>query len=730
MEDFSIHWNSRLSNASATLEVGQVVVRSGDGTYLPATAANRAATGRKSAGLARSNADTRNRSFAGQFCGIVPAGLSGLGEGPQDDYVRVDDEGFLERVTTPDFDADDVVGRCDADGTAYVVFGNAVVKDTIVAADIARSAGSAIDRVEGFNGTALETTDTPSEDQSWAFDGAKFRADQPGPRSKFDVKSPRFGAVGNGVADDTAAINLAIAAANVAGGTVYFPAGSYKVTAPLTELVGGVSLEGACDYTITTGARIYSYLTGPEPLIHLGDYGSINVATRTGVKNLTLIQVSDTAATFGTGGSFNRTTFQKEAHAAIEATGAGLWRVEGCSIIGFPIGIVMDGAEHAHVYNCSFNIDGGGTGYSEGTTRGVGIWLTIGATRDRGNTYPDATNANTIRHCLFSGGEMGIWAEGGIQNSIVDCGFNYGTDGIVIGAVTNLSISDVYYEASTYTNGVHRKDWAISPTVATNVSFDNCEMIGVYTPFKIDDVIYSLAIRNCTLGSLSGSYSIVGAANVVDYTIDNVYQTNPTLGLADGLGTGTGTTRVSGASTYGLSVNRLAPANAALDIRGGSTKPLIRIRETNYDLFLHRSASPRKHEVDYVTTSPLSGNPGGVKRATEYVAFDAAGSDVDVAAFEVLDLALVTVKVTVVQWHSTDPTKYMYAAKKQKAYRYGGAITLLGTFADFETYEDTDGSFAAPVLAVDGNNLVVTVGSHPTHASRAQVVVDVIQVRY
>ncbi len=44
----------------------------------------------------------------------------------------------------------------------------------------------------------------------------------------------RYGAVGNGVADDTAAIQAAISALPAAGGTVYLPAGTYKLTDPLS----------------------------------------------------------------------------------------------------------------------------------------------------------------------------------------------------------------------------------------------------------------------------------------------------------------------------------------------------------------------------------------------------------------------------------------------------------------------------------------------------------------
>lgn len=58
------------------------------------------------------------------------------------------------------------------------------------------------------------------------------------------VTDPTYGAVGNGTTDDTAAIQAAIAAANTAGGgTVYFPPGTYVVSASLT-LYANVKLIG------------------------------------------------------------------------------------------------------------------------------------------------------------------------------------------------------------------------------------------------------------------------------------------------------------------------------------------------------------------------------------------------------------------------------------------------------------------------------------------------------
>lgn len=61
----------------------------------------------------------------------------------------------------------------------------------------------------------------------------------------FNVKDPTYGALGDGVTDDTGAITAAIAAANAAGGgTVFFPPGDYYVTSVLT-VSAGVNLLGA-----------------------------------------------------------------------------------------------------------------------------------------------------------------------------------------------------------------------------------------------------------------------------------------------------------------------------------------------------------------------------------------------------------------------------------------------------------------------------------------------------
>lgn len=62
----------------------------------------------------------------------------------------------------------------------------------------------------------------------------------------FDVKE--YGAVGDGVANDTAAVQAAITAAAAVKGTVFFPAGTYLINAALTLSATGVTFMGVGSY--------------------------------------------------------------------------------------------------------------------------------------------------------------------------------------------------------------------------------------------------------------------------------------------------------------------------------------------------------------------------------------------------------------------------------------------------------------------------------------------------
>src|ERR1700680_480526 len=69
------------------------------------------------------------------------------------------------------------------------------------------------------------------------------------------VNVQNYGATGNGVTDDTAAINLGISAIPASGGMLYFPCGTYVVSHSLTPiLTSNVTVAGPSTNCVTLKA--------------------------------------------------------------------------------------------------------------------------------------------------------------------------------------------------------------------------------------------------------------------------------------------------------------------------------------------------------------------------------------------------------------------------------------------------------------------------------------------
>lgn len=92
-----------------------------------------------------------------------------------------------------------------------------------------------------------------------------------------------LGAVGNGTADDTAAIQAAIdRVESLGGGTVYFPKGTYKITDTLTIDSAGVYLNGEGWKSIITRSTDFG-----DTLLVTGNDTTGTVLSDTGISNLT-----------------------------------------------------------------------------------------------------------------------------------------------------------------------------------------------------------------------------------------------------------------------------------------------------------------------------------------------------------------------------------------------------------------------------------------------------------
>jgi len=117
-----------------------------------------------------------------------------------------------------------------------------------------------------------------------------------------DVVNVRdYGAVGDGVADDTAAIQAAIAEASRAqitatdwgrgeGGVVYLPRGIYKITAPLAWTAAGVMLSG--EGSVGTSSILVALASNPATTdaITIGA-GGTGSSRRSGLRNLSIYAV-------------------------------------------------------------------------------------------------------------------------------------------------------------------------------------------------------------------------------------------------------------------------------------------------------------------------------------------------------------------------------------------------------------------------------------------------------
>lgn len=176
----------------------------------------------------------------------------------------------------------------------------------------------------------------------------------------YDVTHDDFGAVGDGVTDDTQAIQDALnAAAADGGGLVYLPAGVYLVTATLI-VPGGVTLAGDGFGTTTIEGDTYGFV-----ILDLG--ANVDITVRD-------LEVTQETADYNATGSsplvnadngsshirFERVRLRDSARQGLSMYGADHVTVSGCWIerTGRD-GIIIPGpSEQLRVINCTFDETG------------------------------------------------------------------------------------------------------------------------------------------------------------------------------------------------------------------------------------------------------------------------------------------------------------------------------------------------------------------------------------
>ena len=245
-------------------------------------------------------------------------------------------------------------------------------------------------------------------------------------RESVSVKD--FGAVGDGVADDTAAIQAAIDATSsgwifnggslyTGGGTVFIPRGIYVISSTLTMKVG-VRLVGE------------GYRATSLKVTHTG----------AGIKMSSPINTSSTVNTCLENMQIVCTNAGNTDGGYVDVCGTYVY-LFGVEIIGFKYGIIFDQTELATVRLCKVESQ---------TT--AGIWLVNGADYTVG-TNPSFTNRITVQECQInqSATSVGIADDGGYTHSFYNNNFNGCLTHIRVAAINGLTIKDNEMESATST---------------------------------------------------------------------------------------------------------------------------------------------------------------------------------------------------------------------------------------------------------------------------------------
>jgi len=332
-----------------------------------------------------------------------------------------------------------------------------------------------------------------------------------------------FGAVGDGVANDTAAIQAAINSLSTTGGSVYFPEGTYKTTAKIDVLYDDISIFGA-NYestTILASANTYN-------IFELAD-GTSNIS----FENL---HIKGVAAD---------TTTNSYGVRALPASLVSYVNIQNCRLTGTNNAV---GAGSGSYWTFSNNIveDLFGVNPTAPSTAGVGYGFVAGAATAitcgyhtiSNNKFIGGTNSGRhavyltsgVSYCVvsnniidnFQRGFIVTRAETGqnpvtgtiISGNICTGGVSGGTDESCItvgGIANNILVENNTVDGhdgngillSHYDEGTNNQDNSVIGNKVSNVSLVGIQFIGTMRAAALSNVVYNASFGN------SGTYPAI-----------------------------------------------------------------------------------------------------------------------------------------------------------------------------------------------------------------------------
>ncbi|MCD5996521.1 right-handed parallel beta-helix repeat-containing protein [Pseudomonas sp. CDFA 602] len=374
-----------------------------------------------------------------------------------------------------------------------------------------------------------------------------------------NVKDAPYNAIGNGVANDTAAIQSAINSLGTNGGTIYFPAGTYRVTS-LNLPNQGVQLRGDG----WTASRISGSTQGVN-IIHV-------TGNSCGIEGLQIGFAGATPPTIASVAIYlrgcNDTSLR---HFKIENTGVGVFLDQGtiCMMESFEMYTFSQAGIHANnwidIYATNFTLQASVgalmgqlaciyiiNGCDAVTMSNADILSGRNSLRCVGGTgmqYSNFTNIyfdssiaapvelvngklNRFTNCWFSGGRTpgapaaGLLVAGASETEFVNCQFanNGGHGAFVTASSRNTGFNSCLFDSNSY---------SAAPGTYHGLAFDPGTQ-----RFNVANCVF----RNGNFTGQQGFGLLINAGSSNFYRVTNcTFEGNVTAALSDG---GTGQTKV------------------------------------------------------------------------------------------------------------------------------------------------------------------------------------------
>jgi hypothetical protein len=435
----------------------------------------------------------------------------------------------------------------------------------------------------------------------------------------FDVKA--YGAKGDGVTDDTAAINRTIAALPSGGGKVYFPRGAYLITSTITIFAHGVWLIGeAFSETFADQGGEQPGLTGisrlvaspgfstTAPMVQFGLLGANQIWTDGGTDNLLMVNANGTTG-------------------------------DGVDILNM---------QHVRIINSGFN------GFSRGA------YVASDVAGGISNVYID-------HNMMWNLKGTAVYLDGGSDENYVRHNYIAGASGraIFVNGIGNTIFQNHIESTTQGSSGLYRKGTGIyvagQDSFIIGNDFLTTDRDGIYCSAS-DTTIIGNTVRNPNNSSFSDGSGIFVEGGITGVLVDANNLLGPNNKMAYGIydasstagGVTIGINHVKGAQTADLhSVNNALKPVAFLSTMGfGTSNPaadrgisvqapagttnIMQMRDSSGNDRYHTTLYGAGHDFGYVETGVLdgriyiqstaNGGAAGVNTTTPTASWDVSAS--------------------------------------------------------------------------------------------------------